>query len=656
VDVSVDFMTADGSAIAGTDYMATNGTLVFPAGTTNLQLHVTVNGDPAAQVDRTFSVNLSNPTNAVIEDGEGVATIVNDSAPSLSIDDISFVEGNAGRSNALFTVTLSRPSDRLVTVRYVTVRDTATSRRDFKPRRGTVRIPAGETRATIAVPIVGETLSEEDEQFAVRLSRSVNAVIADDQGICTIVDDDAFPEITISDAAGVEADAGARNFIFAVQLSAKSGRTVTVDFASADGTAAAGVDYTPVSGTLVFPPGTTAQRIVVSVLGNRVSEENKTFFVNLRNPVNATIADGQGLGSVRDNDRDPALSIDDVTIEEGGVGKTIATFQLRLSAPSGKPVSVSFATADGSAVAGSDFLGTNGVVEIPPGTVEVGLPMIVLGNVATGPNRSFTVELSAPVHATLARARGVCTIKDDDVEAPTLAAAALSKSASGQLMQKASADALPITVITPPANQTACVGATIVFSVQAEGDDIQYQWLKGSSTLAGQTSRTLVLPNVTAASAGTYRVRLTGPENTVTVSATLVVQTPVSATPLPNLVRALGSIAVFRTTPSGTGPFTYEWWHGDRLIEGQTSSSLTLSNLALHQSGTYRVVVGGECGTVTQSATLEVAPCFQNVDVMLVIDRSGSMDGQPYREALRASTNFARNLHLSTWSSVEVGL
>ena len=202
----------------------------------------------------------------------------------------------------------------------------------------------------------------------------------------------------------------------------------------------------------------------------------------------------------------------------------------------------------------------------------------------------------------------------------------------------------PIVVTAPPQSQTNCLGGTTIFSVTATGTALRYQWLKGTTTLTGQTNNTLTLANLILTNAGTYSVRLTGATNVLTNTVTLTVNTPVTATPLLNLVRFAGSIAIFDTTVSGTAPYTYAWTKDGAAIPDQTGSSLVLSNLLVADSGTYSVTVTSGCGSVTNSALLTVSTCFPAVDVMLVIDRSGSMVGQAYTDARTACTNFIRAL------------
>ncbi|MCM2314770.1 MAG: hypothetical protein NDJ92_06420 [Thermoanaerobaculia bacterium] len=113
----------------------------------------------------------------------------------------------------------------------------------------------------------------------------------------------APPEITVSDVAVLEGDAGTVNAVFTVTLTPASAGTVTVDYATANGTATAGSDYTALSSTtLTFLAGETSKQVMVSVTGDTTTETNETFFLNLSNPTNATILDPQGLGTITDDD------------------------------------------------------------------------------------------------------------------------------------------------------------------------------------------------------------------------------------------------------------------------------------------------------------------------------------------------------------------
>ena len=192
----VDFATQDQSAGTGdNDYTGTSGTLVIPAGSRTGTITVKVMGDTKVENNETFLVNLSNPQNATILDGQGVGTIVNDDAPpsAISINDVSKPEGNSGTRTMTFTVKLSSASTRTVTVSYSTHGVTATtSDHDYLGASGGVSIAPGLTTATINITIYGDTKRESNETFEVNLTGSVNATIADGKGIGTITNDDGY--------------------------------------------------------------------------------------------------------------------------------------------------------------------------------------------------------------------------------------------------------------------------------------------------------------------------------------------------------------------------------------------------------------------------------------------------------------------------------
>jgi parallel beta-helix repeat protein len=220
--------------------------------------------------------------------------------------------------------------------------------------------------------------------------------------------------ISTSDCSATEGDAGQATCTFTVSLSAGSGSAISVAYATADGTAVAGQDYVAASGTLTFPPGTTARTVAVAVIGDLLDEANETFDLNLSAPVNATIADGQGIGTILDNDPPPAVSIGDCAVMEGNAGTVPCTFSVVLSAPSSFTASVAYATANGTATAGSDYIAASGTVTFSPGSSSQPVVVQVQGDAVPEVDETFSVNLTAPTNATLGDAQGVGTIGDDD--------------------------------------------------------------------------------------------------------------------------------------------------------------------------------------------------------------------------------------------------
>ena len=291
------------------------------------------------EADETFVVNLSNARGAIIGKGQGLGTILNDDGPKVLISDASprAGEGNSGMTAYTFVVTLSQPSGSPVTVQYATVDGTALAGSDYIATNGTLTFQRGETRKTVTVDVVGDTAPEPDETFTVNLSNASYAVIAKGQGTGTILNDDGT-FVVISDVSGAEGDNGLRAYTFTVTLSQASNNTpVTVQYATTDGTAIAGQDYGPTRGQLVFGPRETSRTITVNVRGDTLRENNEQFFVNLSNASGTTIVDGQGVGTILDDDG-PALQITDVKKPEGNSGINAYRFIVTLSVPISTPV------------------------------------------------------------------------------------------------------------------------------------------------------------------------------------------------------------------------------------------------------------------------------------------------------------------------------
>ena len=300
--VKVDYATANGTASAGSDFTTTKGTLSFTPGVTQQTLRVPVKGDTTLEANETLYVNLSRPSGASLADKQGLGLIRNDDGPALSIADASLSEGQSGTQVMTFTVTLSAPSATAVSVDYATQDRTATVDSDYLEANDTLTIPAGATSGTISVVIRGDTLAEANELFTLVLTRpSTNAYIADGEALGTLINDDS-PALSISDASLTEGHSGTQMMTFTVTLNAPSASPVYVDYSTDDDTAAMDSDYLEATDTLSFPPGVTSQTLDVPVLGDTLPELNETFVVRLSRPVNATLADDQGRGTIVNDD------------------------------------------------------------------------------------------------------------------------------------------------------------------------------------------------------------------------------------------------------------------------------------------------------------------------------------------------------------------
>ena len=408
-NVTVDYGTADGTAEVGADYTGTSGTLTFTPTENSKMISVPTVEDTTDEETETFTVTLSNPSGATIQDGTATGTITDDDEPpppplpTLAIEDAEAEEGDP----AEFTVTLSGTRTGNVTVDYGTADGTAEVGADYTGTSGTLTFTPTENSKTISVPTVEDTTDEETETFTVTLSNPSGATIQDGTATGTITDDDEPPTLSIADAEVEEGEQAE----FTVTLSATSARTVTVDYATADDTATGGADYTSTSGTLEFAPGEDSKTIHVPTLEDDVDEETEIFTLTLTDPDGATLEDAAATGTITDDDEPPLpnLSIADAEAKEGDT----AEFLVMLRPSSDETVAVSFRTVDGTAVAGIDYTATMGTLRFEPGETSATIAVSTLTDeMAEGPER-FTLELSDPVGATVADGTGVGTITDD---------------------------------------------------------------------------------------------------------------------------------------------------------------------------------------------------------------------------------------------------
>jgi hypothetical protein len=231
----------------------------------------------------------------------------------------------------------------------------------------------------------------------------------------------ATPSLSISDVSRAEDNSGLTTFAFTVSLSKASRTPVRVDFATVDGTAtAAGGDYERASGRLKFSPGQTTKTVTVQVRGDNLPEPDETFFVNVSRAENAVIADAQGVGMILNDDApeeipDPSISIGDFWLEEGNDALRSLVLTVSLSAPSTKPVSVDYATENGTALAGdNDYQPASGTVTFAPGETAKSITLLTYTDTMVEADEVYFVKLSRPLNAVIADGVGTVTIANDD--------------------------------------------------------------------------------------------------------------------------------------------------------------------------------------------------------------------------------------------------
>ncbi len=414
VPASVDWATADGSAVSPDDFAASSGTVYFDVGEITGTLTVPVVADRIYENTEYFRVNLSNPVNCTISDSQATGYITNDDVRA-SISDVTLPEGDTGTTDFVFAVTLSGTYEFPVSVDWATADGSAIAPEDYASSSGTVNFDVGETSGTATVPVVGDGFRENTEHFYVNLSNPVNASIGTGTALGYINNDDEYPAVSIADLSANEGHTGTTAFQFAVTLSADYVAEVQIGYYTVEGSATDPEDYQYADDTIIFPIGETAGIATVQVVGDYEVEPNETFEVRLIGAVHCTIDDGSAVGTIVNDDIPEDLAIGDATEWEGDSGTTEIQFDVTLGEASLATVQVDWATADGTAIAGEDYEAASGVLIYTPGETLQTISVYANGDVLDECSEDFYVELSNPVNSTIFDGQGLGTIQNDDL-------------------------------------------------------------------------------------------------------------------------------------------------------------------------------------------------------------------------------------------------
>jgi T1SS-143 domain-containing protein len=536
--VTVGYNTSNGTAIAGSDYTGVNGTLTFAPGITTQTITISIPNDTVFEASENFNVNLLNPTNATIEDGLGVVTIKDDGTGTGGSDDdrvmvTSVSSPTVGEGGNLdFTVNLSNTSTSATTVNVALVSGTATLGTDTGTQQysldggatwnalvgSTVLVPAGQNNFSVRVTTTSDGIIETSESFTLSASTAQNVAAVTGTGTIT---DGAVPTISISGPAEINEAAG--TVTYTVSLSTASVASISVNYASANGTATEGADYSLTSGALIFNPGETTKTITVPILNDSVFEGSESFQVNLTAPTNATIAtgsvtttikdDGTGTGG-SDDDRLTVTSVSNPSVGEGGN----LDFTVTLSGTSTTATTVTVTPSSGTATLGTDTgtqqYSTDGgatwatlgaTVSVPAG---VGSFIVRVATVNDGViEGGETITVGAATAQNTAAVTGTGTITDGAVPTLSISGPADVNEAAGTVtytVTLSSASPASVSVNYGTANGSATSGSDFTAS-------------SGSLTFApGETSKTITVAisnDTVFEGSETFQVNLTAPTN-----------------------------------------------------------------------------------------------------------------------------------------------
>jgi len=410
-------LTTSGTATSGTDYSGGVALVTIPANATTATVTIDPTVDGTVEGNETVILTVAAGAGYVVGvPASATGTILNDDVPSASItvSPASVVENDG--PNLVYTVALSAAAAAPLTINY-TIGGDASNGADYAPIGTSVVIAAGATSQTIIVDPNNNGTIEPHETVIITLAAGAGYTVgAPNSATGTILNDD-FPSVAVDSVTIAEGNSGTTNAVFTVGLSAPAAAGgVTFDIATFNGTATAGQDYVANSQTgVVIPAGATSATFTVVVNGDLLNETNETFTVRIANVVGAFVNGQQGTGTITNDDPQPTLSISGFSVVEGNSGATVRTFQVTLDAPSGQTVSVNYATANGSATAGTDFNVTGGQLGFQPGETSKTFPVTILGDTTPEADESFTAVLSSPSNAVIGTGTATATITNDDV-------------------------------------------------------------------------------------------------------------------------------------------------------------------------------------------------------------------------------------------------
>lgn len=543
-----------GTTTSGTDFAAVANPLVIAAGATSGTITINPTADATIELDETVVVTLTAGTGYTVgAPPAATGTILNDDLPNLTINDVAVDEGDAGTTTASFTVSLSAPAGPGgVTFDIATANNTATAGVDYVARSLVAQIiPAGASTYTFDVLINGDLLNEPLERFFVNVTNVSGAAVVDPQGRGTIQNDDAIPTLSINDVTLVEGNSGFTNAVFTVSLNAASAQNVTVNYATTNGTANAGSDYSATGGILTFAPGVLTQTITLAVLGDTEVEADETFAINLSGAINATIADGAGQGTIQNDDATPVLT-------------SIAP----ASGPSSGGTSVT--------LTGSELTDATGV------------------RFGATPARNFTVNSATSITATAPAGSGVVDVTVTTPSGTTATTAATrftfidAPVASG-------------VNLAAPYNDGTGTAASLDLSTRVTGAVTSYAVGTAThGTVSATGSQVLYVPNVGYAGSDSFTFTATGPGGTSSPASVNVNVT------LPSLTLTPGAFAngqrgqAYSATlvaGGGVGPYIYTVTAG-ALPTGLTLSPGGILSGTPQASGAFNINV-----TATDSST-----------------------------------------------------
>ncbi len=572
----VSLSTANGTALAGTDYAAATATLTIPMNTDSAEMTLTIPIMEDAINEGNETVLVEGTTTVGLTVTEATLTITdNDAAPTgitLSLNPSSVGEA-AGDAAITVTATLAGGTTRTTetVVSLSTANGTALAGTDYAAATATLTIPMNTDSAemTLTIPILEDAINEGNETVLVEGTTTVGLTVT--EATLTITDNDAAPTgITLSlNPSSVGEAVGDAAITVTATLAGGTTRTTetVVSLSTANGTALAGTDYAAATATLTIPMNTDSAEmtLTIPILEDVINEGNETVLVEGTTTVGLTVT--EATLTITDNDAAPTditLSLNPSSVGEA-VGDAAITVTATLAGGTTRTTEtvVSLSTANGTALAGTDYAAATATLTIPMNTdsAEMTLTIPILEDAINEGNETVLVEGTTTVGLTVTEA--TLTITDNDA-APTGITLSLNPSSVGEAVGDAA-----ITVTATLAGGTTRTTETVVSLSTANGTalvDTDYSAATATLTIPMNTDSaemTLTIPimedvinegNETVLVEGTTTVGLTVTEATLTITDNDAAPTGITLSLNPSSVgEAAGDAAITVTATLAGG-------------------------------------------------------------------------------------------------------
>ncbi|MBD2620888.1 endo-1,3-1,4-beta-glycanase ExsH [Microcystis flos-aquae FACHB-1344] len=528
--ITVNYATANNTATAGSDYTAKTGTITFTPGQISQDIIISVNGDTAIEPDETFLINLSNPSNALITDNQGLGTITNDDVTlpniTLAVSPASVTED--GTTNLVYTFTRTGSTTNPLTVNY-TLGGTATLNTDYT-RTGTtntVTFAANSSTATVTVDPTADTTVESDETVTLTLAAGTGYKVGTTTPVTgTIKNDDVtLPSITLAISPSSVTEDGTTNLVYTFTRSGSTTNALTVNY-TLGGTATLNTDYTRTgtTNTVTFAANSSTATITVDPTADTTVEPDETVILTLATGTGYTIGTTTAVtGTINNDDTNVTLAVSPSSVTEDGTSNLVYTFTR--TGVTTNALTVNY-TLGGTATLNTDYTrtGTTNTVTFAANSSTATVTVDPTADTIVEPDETVILTLAAGTGYTIGTATAVTgTITNDDFSKLSINNITVVEGQNSNAI-------LTVTVDNPNPQQISVNYTTAPVNATA---NVDYTSKTGTITIAPNTSTaTISIPilndNLNEANE-TFAINLSNPVNAtlsnnqgiVTISDTL---------------------------------------------------------------------------------------------------------------------------------------